>query len=381
MKTVYFDNAATTAVHTDVKQAIFDAFDIYGNPSSSHEYGQSAKWLLESSRNKIEENLKLPSKSFIFTGSGSEADNMAIHMAVQYGLLHNRNKIVTSTVEHHAVLKTIQSLNKDVEVQYIDVDNNGKIDMNKLSRMIDYKTSLVTIMTSNNETGVMFDIYTIAEMIHSKGGLLHTDAVQGITHMQLASSLVDMYSMSGHKIGAPKGIGGLYINPALLEEFKEHSLIKGGGQEFNLRAGTENVPYAVGLSKAIETLTQNRSSKNETIKNLNNYFVQQLKIKFPYCKINGDVSLKDKNPGIINFSIGYADAASVVTWMSLNNICISSGSACNTGSSEPSHVLTAMGMSRQEAFSSIRISFSENNTYEEIDYFMDVLKQFEKTYK
>ena len=380
MKIVYFDNAATTSVNPLVRKAICDSFDIYGNPSSNHTLGISAKELLNKSRSNIENSLKLPTNSFIFTGSGSEADNMAIRMAVEYGLLHNRNKIITSTVEHHAVLNTIKSLN-NVEIVYVDVDNNGKVDINKLSRMIDYRTSLVSFMTSNNETGVMFDIYTIAEIIHRKGGLFHTDAVQGITHMPIASALVDMYSISGHKLGAPKGIGGLYVNPALLEEFKDHSITKGGGQEFHLRAGTENVPYAVGLSKAIELLVENRHNKNETITNLNNYFVQQLHAKFPHCKINGDISLIDKNPGIINFSIGYADAASVVTWMSLNNICISSGSACNTGSPEPSHVLTAMGLSRQEAFSSIRISFSENNTYEEIDYFMDVLKQFEKTYK
>lgn len=380
MKIVYFDNAATTSVNPLVRKAICDSFDIYGNPSSNHTLGISAKELLNKSRSNIENSLKLPTNSFIFTGSGSEADNMAIRMAVEYGLLHNRNKIITSTVEHHAVLNTIKSLN-NVEIVYVDVDNNGKVDINKLSRMIDYRTSLVSFMTSNNETGVMFDIYTIAEIIHRKGGLFHTDAVQGITHMPIASALVDMYSISGHKLGAPKGIGGLYVNPALLEEFKDHSITKGGGQEFHLRAGTENVPYAVGLSRAIELLVENRHNKNETITNLNNYFVQQLHAKFPHCKINGDISLIDKNPGIINFSIGYADAASVVTWMSLNNICISSGSACNTGSPEPSHVLTAMGLSRQEAFSSIRISFSENNTYEEIDYFMDVLKQFEKTYK
>ena len=380
MKIVYFDNAATTSVNPFVRKAICDSFDIYGNPSSNHTLGISAKELLNKSRSNIENSLKLPTNSFIFTGSGSEADNMAIRMAVEYGLLHNRNKIITSTVEHHAVLNTIKSLN-NVEIVYVDVDNNGKVDINKLSRMIDYRTSLVSFMTSNNETGVMFDIYTIAEIIHRKGGLFHTDAVQGITHMPIASALVDMYSISGHKLGAPKGVGGLYVNPALLEEFKDYSITKGGGQEFHLRAGTENVPYAVGLSRAVELLVENRHNKNETITNLNNYFVQQLHAKFPHCKINGDISLIDKNPGIINFSIGYADAASVVTWMSLNNICISSGSACNTGSSEPSHVLTAMGLSRQEAFSSIRISFSENNTYEEIDYFMDVLKQFEKTYK
>lgn len=380
MKHVYLDNAATTKMDKRVKEEIYKSFDIYGNPSSNHTAGFHAHEMVENSRRYIEDKLKLKPKSFIFTGSGSESNNMAIKMAAEYGLLYNKNKIITSTVEHSSVLKTVEAL-RDVEVQYIGVDSNGRIDMNELFRMIDYKTSLVSIMTSNNETGVMFDIYTIADMAHNKGALFHTDAIQGITHTHVVSSFVDMISISGHKFGAPKGIGGLYINPSLIDDFKQHSITKGGNQEFGLRSGTENTPYIIGLSEAVDILVSTRENKKNITTALYSYFVQELVRKFPYCKINGDVPIDEKNPSIVNFSIGFADASSVVTWMALNDICISSGSACNTGSHDPSHVLTSMGISREDAFSSLRISFSENNTFDEIDYFMKKLKEFEMKYK
>lgn len=380
MSCVYFDNAATMPVSKNVKDVICDAFDIYGNPSSQHNTGRVAKALLNQSRANIEKNLGLPNNSFVFTSGGTESDNMAIKMCVEYGLKHGRNKIITSTVEHHAILNTIKKLD-NVIVEYIDVNKDGIIDIKKLESMVDYKTSLVSIMTSNNETGVIFDIYAIAELVHRKGGLFHTDAVQGITHMPIASALVDLYSISGHKFSAPKGIGGLYINPAIIEEIKPYSIITGGQQEFGLRASTENTPYIAGMSQAIDDLTKNRNNTNKTISELSSYFKEQLSIKFEYCKVNGINDNKFRNPSIINFSTGFADAASIVEWMSLNNICISSGSACNTGSTNPSHVLTAMGLTSKEAFSSVRVSLSQYNTKEEIDYFMDVFKSFESRYK
>jgi cysteine desulfurase len=221
----------------------------------------------------------------------------------------------------------------------------------------------------------------VSEIAHRHGALFHTDAVQGITYMNIPANVVDMMSLSGHKYGAPKRIGALYINPFIIPEIKGYGLISGGKQEFGLRAGTENIPYIVGFAQATIDLVKNKEEKIKKETYLHDYLISKLKQNFPYIKINGYESAKYKNPGILNFSLGFADAASVVEWMNIYEICISSGSACNTGSIHPSHVLTAMGMDEQRAFSSIRVSLSEMNTEEEIDRFIEVLKDFENIYK
>lgn len=379
---IYFDNAATTNVSANVKETIINALDSYGNPSSQYDLGKDAKKMINNARHNIETTMGLYKNSIVFTGSGSEADNLAIKAGFLHGLNRGRNKIVISAVEHHAVTHAAEQMALlGAEIVTVDVDAKGCIDYEDLRNKVDYNTAIVSVMLSNNEVGSINNPYLCCEIAHEKGALFHIDAVQGITHMKIHPNMADLIAFSGHKIHAPKGIGALYINPMIKEEFDGFSLICGGKQEMGLRAGTENVPYIVGFSQAITDLYCDMPSKVATLESLNNYFTTQLLLYFPYIRINGHVDYKKKNPSIINFSVGYADAASIVEYMNLNGICISSGSACNTGSPKPSHVLTAMGCSERTAFSSVRVSLSELNTKEEIDKFIDVLRRFEKIFR
>lgn len=379
---IYFDNAATTPISKNVKNAIINALDIYGNPSSQYDIGKESKAIIEQSRHKIEDALGLPKNSIVFTSGGSEADNFALYAGWLYGKRRGRNKVVISSVEHHAIGHAAEQLRLlGAEIVVIDVDGCGSLDLEQLKNSVDYNTAIVSIMASNNETGTTSDIFFVSEIAHKHGALFHTDAVQGITYMNIPANVVDMMSLSGHKYGAPKGIGALYINPFMMPEIKGYELISGGKQEFGLRGGTENIPYIVGFAQATVDLVKTKEEKIERETRLHNYLLGKLKQDFPYIKINGYESAKHKNPGILNFSLGFADAASVVEWMNIYEICISSGSACNTGSNKPSHVLTAMGMDEQRAFSSVRVSLSELNDEKEIDRFIEVLKDFEKVYK
>ena len=379
---IYFDNAATTIVDSDVKQAIVRDFDAFGNPSSSYDIGKAAKHILNNNRHIIENCLSLPRDSFIFTSGGSEADNFAIKAGFLYGLARGKNKIVISSIEHHAITHAANQMKFfGAVVECVQVNHDGTLNIEDLKRKVDSKTAIVSIMASNNEIGTILDIYYASEIAHRFGAIFHTDAVQGITHMPIAASMVDMFSISGHKFHTPKGIGGLYIEPHLKDELIGMNLINGGGQEFGLRAGTENVPYSSGLATAVTKLVNNRKEKNKYISELNEYATKQLKNAFPYLKFNGPNNLQLKNLSIINVSFGFADAASIVEWCNLYEICIASGSACNTGSNKPSHVLTSIGCSEREAFSSIRVSMSEDNTKEDIDKLITALKAFENRYK
>lgn len=379
---IYLDNAATTNVSTSVKNAIIDSFDSYGNPSSQYDIGKEARKLIDGARHKIETTMGLYKNSIIFTGSGSEADNFAIKAGFLYGIKRGRNKIVISSVEHHAVTHAAEQMKLlGAEVVIVDVDKYGRINYEDLKNKIDGNTAIVSIMLSNNETGTINNPYVCCELAHEMGALFHMDAVQGITHMKIHPCMADLIAFSGHKIHAPKGIGALYIHPELKDELNGLSLICGGKQEMGLRAGTENVPYIVGFAQAIVDLYENMNEKMAIEEHLNNYLTTKLYKYFPYIKINGEVDYKKKNPSIVNFSVGYADAASIVEYMNLNGICISSGSACNTGSPKPSHVLTAMGCDERTAFSSVRISLSELNTESDIDKFIETLMRFEKIFK
>jgi cysteine desulfurase len=379
---IYLDNAATTCVTKEVHDVIAKNLNIYGNPSSSYAIGKESNKILNDSRRTIESCLNLPQNSFIFTSGGSEADNIAIKAGFIHGLMRGRKKIVISSVEHHAISHAAEQMKFfDAIVEYVKVTPDGEIDINDLQNKVDTNTAIVSIMTSNNETGTIMNIYAASEIAHKFGALFHTDAVQGITHMSIAAAMVDMYSISGHKFHVPKGIGGLYIEPHLQEDLKQMSLISGGKQEFGLRAGTENIAYAIGLSVGIQSLVKNMSKKVQHLEMMHSYALEQLMKNFPYIKINGTTNVKRKNPSIINASFGFADAASIVEWANLFDICIASGSACNTGSNKPSHVLTAMGCGEKEAFSSIRISMSEDTSTGDIDELIKVLKSFESRYK
>ena len=379
---IYLDNAATTSISENVKNVVVEHLNIYGNPQSQYDFGKESKKIITNSRKNIEKTFEFPNNSVIFTGSGSEADNLAIKAGFLHGMKRGRNKVVISSIEHHAIINAAESLKTfGAEVVYVDVYKNGEINLEDLYNKVDYKTAIVSIMLSNNEVGTINNVYACREVAHNKGALFHTDAVQGITHIMINSDMGDMISFSGHKFRAPKGIGALYVHPDVMNELQGMSLINGGKQEFGMRAGTENIPYIAGFAQAVIDLKNNMKTKLAIEECLHDYLLTKLNLCFPYIKVNGTINTKKKNPSILNFSIGYADAASVVEYMNVNNICISSGSACNTGSPKPSHVLTAMGCSEQTAFSSIRVSLSELNTEEEIDKFVETLWRFEKIFK
>ena len=369
---IYFDNAATTQISKNVKNAIVSSFDVYGNASSQYDLGRASKSIINNSRANIERYLNLSPNSFIFTGCGSESDTFAIQAGFKYGRLNGRYKIIISSIEHHAVTHAAEAMKQfGAIVEVVRVNNEGIVDLNHLRELVDRRTAIVSIMASNNEIGSIQNLQAISKIAHDNGALFHTDAVQGIVHMDIDVSNIDMMSISGHKFNAPKGIGGLYINPNLKEQFSGFNLIAGGKQEFGLRAGTENIPYIVGLAQAVKDLVINKQINNQIESSLSEYMRLQIKTHFPYAKINGPASPELRHPGIVNICFGFADAASIVEWMNLYGICISSGSACNTGSPKPSHVLTAIGRTSDEAFSSIRVSFSHDNTKEDIKLMND----------
>lgn len=382
---IYFDNASTVPMLESVKQEIVTGFSIQGNPSSQYTAGREAKTMISKCRSKIETRLNIESNSFIFTSGGSESDYVAIKAAFLYGLSRNRRKIIVSSIEHHAILNTCLELKKlGAQIEYIKVDHFGFPDLNDLKSKLDYNTAIVSIMTSNNEIGTIIDIYKIAEMAHKYGALFHTDAVQGITHQRiLRNNGIDMYSISAHKFGGPKGIGGLYINPNLADDFRNQKimLIPGGNQELFLRGGTENVPYIMGMVKAIEVLNDNFKNIIEKEQAIQDYAYNKIKKSFPSVSLNGPSEFRYRNPSNLNFAFHYADASSIVEWCNMYGVNISSGSACNTGSRDPSHVLKAIGLSDQDARSSIRLSFSDKNTTDEVDNFIEVLKIFEHRFK
>ena len=379
---IYLDNAATTSISEKVKNVVVEHLNTYGNPSSQYDLGKESKKIITNSRRIIENAFGFANDTIIFTGSGSEADNLAIKAGFLHGMNRGRNKIVISSVEHHAIINAAESLRRfGAEIVYVDVYETGEINLEDLYNKVDYKTAIVSVMLSNNEVGTTNNVYVCREVAHNKGALFHTDAVQGITHVAINSDMGDMISFSGHKFRALKGIGALYIHPAVMKEINGMSLIHGGKQEFGMRAGTENVPYIAGFAQAVLDLKSNMQAKLAIEEHLHNYLLTQLNLYFPYIKVNGSVNTKKKNPSILNFSIGYADAASVVEYMNINDIYISSGSACNTGSPKPSHVLTAMGCNEQTAFSSIRVSISELNSEMDINAFIEVLRKFEKIFR
>lgn len=379
---IYLDNAATTPVSKNVKNAITAAFDTFGNPSSQYDLGRNSKSLISHARTNIEKHLCLPYQSFVFTSCGSESDTFAIQAGFKLGLKHGRNKIIISSIEHHAITHAAEAMKSfGAVVDIVPVDSNGFVVLEELRKMVDEYTAIVSIMASNNEIGTIQDLYTISQIAHNKGALFHTDAVQGIVHMDIDVTNIDMMSISGHKLNVPKGVAGIYINPNIKPLVSGLNLIAGGKQEFGLRAGTENIPYIIGLSQGIEDLTLEKETRNTIEWELSEYTRQKIKTHFPYAKFNGPDTKENCHPGIINVSFGFADAASIVEWMNIYGICISSGSACNTGSPKPSHVLMAIGRTEEEAFSSIRISLSHMNTRDEIDEFISAMKEFEKRYK
>lgn len=365
MENVYFDNSATTRIDEEVLREMMPFFkENYGNASSIYKLGRTSKKAIEESREKIAKAINANPEDIYFTAGGSESDNTIIK-----GIAHfNKNKgnhIVTSKIEHPAVLETCKQLEQEgFEITYINVNNNGIIDLEELKKSITENTILISIMFANNEIGTIQPIKEIGEIARKHKIVFHTDAVQAIgsVPIDVKKLNIDSLSMSAHKFYGPKGIGALYVKNGI----KFRKLIAGGHQEKDKRAGTENVAGIVGMGKAIEIATNNIAGHNEKIQKLRDYYISEIKEKIPNIKINGD--LEKRLPGNANISFESIKGDSLLFNLDLKGICASSGSACSSGSIDPSHVLKAIKAPENFLNNSLRISIGKYNTKEEVDY-------------
>ncbi len=367
---IYADNAATTAVSEKVLQAMLPYFrTAFGNASSIYKLGRDAQRDVEAARAKVAKAIGAEPREIFFTSCGSESDNWAIKGIAENLAKRGKKHIVTSVFEHHAVLHTCQYLEKKgFEVTYVPVSDKGLIDPEDVRNAIRDDTALVTIMYANNEIGTIQPIEEIAAICKEKKVIFHTDAVQALGHVDIdvKKQGIDMLSLSGHKIHAQKGIGALYVRKGIVLP----NLIHGGAQERNKRAGTENVPAIVGLGVAIETATKNIAERNAVIVPRRNRLIDGI-LKLPYTRLNGD---RDKRlPGNLNISIEGIEGESLLLMLDQYGICASSGSACTSGSLDPSHVLLAIGLKHEVAHGSLRLSIEENVTDEDVDYILEVI--------
>ncbi len=369
-RTIYADNAATTAVSEEVLAAMLPYFrENFGNASSIYKLGRDAQKAVETAREKVAKAIGAEPREIYFTSCGSESDNWAIKGTAELMAAKGRKHIITSVFEHHAVLHTTEYLEKHgFEVTYVPVSDKGLIDPEDVRKAIRDDTALVTIMYANNEIGTIQPVDEIAAICHEKGVLFHTDAVQAVGHVDIDVHRqgIDMLSLSGHKIHAQKGIGALYVRKGIILP----NLIHGGGQERGKRAGTENVPAIVGLGTAIEAATRNIAEKNAVITPRRNRLIDGI-LKLPYTRLNGD---RDKRlPGNLNISIEGIEGESLLLMLDMNGICASSGSACTSGSLDPSHVLLSIGLKHEVAHGSMRLSIEDDVTDEDIDYILEVI--------
>ena len=370
MKTIYFDNNATTQTDEEVLKAMLPYFvENYGNPSSIYKIGRENRKAVEEARKKVATALNCEPDEIYFTSGGSEADNTAIR-GIAYQYQKKGNHIITSKIEHPAVLETCKQLEKEgFEVTYVGVKENGILDLEELKSAIKATTILISVMFANNEIGTIQPIQEIGEIAQKHHIFFHTDAVQavGSVSIDVKALHIDALSLSAHKFYGPKGIGALYMKKGI--QFGK--LINGGHQEKNKRAGTENVAGIVGLGKAIELAYENLEEHNKTIQALRDYYVAQVEEKIPYIHINGD--RKKRLPGNSNISFRFIEGEGLLLNLDLKGICASSGSACTSGSLDPSHVLLAIGLPHEIAHGSLRISIGKYNTKEEIDYVVENL--------
>lgn len=366
----YFDHAATTAVKEEVLKEMLPYFSInYGNASSIYSLGRQSKRALDNARMQVAMALNCSPREIYFTGCGSESDNIALK-GIAYANKHKGNHIITTKIEHPAILNTCRSLEKDgFHVTYLNVDENGFIDINELKASITDKTILISIMFANNEIGTIQPIKEIGEIANSKQIYFHTDAVQAVGNVRInvKDMGIDLLSMSAHKFYGPKGVGALYVK----EGINFNKLQDGGHQEKDKRAGTENVAGIVGLGKAIEIAYKNFDKYNEKLTTLRDYYISQVEAKIPKVKLNGD-RIK-RLPGNANISFKGIEGESLLLNLDLKGICASSGSACSTGSLNPSHVLMAIGLPHEIAHGSLRTTFGDENTKEDVDYLVDNL--------
>ena len=372
MKTIYFDHAATTAVAREVKEAMDPYFcENYGNASSLYDLGYKSKEAINEARIKVAKVLNAKPNEIYFTSCGSESDNLALK-GVARANRQKGNHIITSKIEHPAVLNTCKQLEKEgFKVTYLNVNKKGFVDLEELKNSINSNTILVSIMFANNEVGTIQPIKQIANIVHKYNAIFHTDAVQAVGNVKIdvLEMGIDLLSMSAHKFYGPKGVGALYVR----KNVNFVQLQNGGHQENDKRAGTENVAGIVGLGKAIELADKNMEENNKKLLELRQYFLEQIKNKMPYIRINGD--LNNRLPGNINISFLYVNGKDIVKMLANYGICTSSGSACSSGLPQPSHVLLAMGLNEGIAKSSLRITLGKENTKEDIDYLVKALEE------
>ncbi len=372
MNRIYMDNAATTRVTEPVAQAMMPYLtEVFGNPSSVHGFGRDARKALDHARAQVAQALGAEPREIYFTGCGTESDNWAIRGAA-YAHKNKGNHIITTTIEHHAVLHTCEQLEKEgFEVTYLEVDENGLIDLKALEAAIRPTTILITVMAANNEIGTLEPIEEIGSIARAHNVLFHTDAVQAIGSVpfDVKRMNIDMLSLSGHKFHAPKGVGALYIRSGV----KIDRLIRGGAQERGQRAGTENLASIVGMGRAIELATQNLEAHNAKLSALRDRMIQGILDKIPEVRLNGHPTLR--LPGNVNVSVRYIEGESLLLSLDLKGIAASSGSACTSGSLDPSHVLLAIGLPHEIAHGSLRFSLSEENTEAEVDYVVNTLQE------
>lgn len=372
-KFVYADNAATTPLSESAYNAMKPWLtEFYGNPSSLYRIGNEARHAMSQARRQVAAALNAADPSeIIFTGGGSQADNLAITGFVKGPSAKGRRHIITSKIEHHAVLYTCEALEKEgFPVTYLNVDQEGHVDLEQLKSAITDDTALVTIMAANNEIGTIQDLKAIAEIAHAHGAVFHTDAVQAVGHMHIdvQEMGIDMLSLSAHKFRGPKGIGALYIKKGIALK----PLVYGGGQERGLCSGTENVAGMVGLGQAIEDACgENLDKKMGYVRRLTDRLVKGIMDKVPYTHYTGDPV--NRLPGTASFVFEAIEGEGLILRLDFAGICGSTGSACSTGSLDPSHVLMAIGLPHEIAHGSLRLTLGEQNTEEDVDYLIDTV--------
>ncbi|HJC88713.1 MAG TPA: cysteine desulfurase NifS [Candidatus Eisenbergiella intestinigallinarum] len=369
---IYLDNAATTKTAPEVVKAMLPYFsEHYGNPSSIYSLGTESKKAVSGVRESIAKSLGAATNEIYFTAGGSEADNWAIKATAE-AYAQKGKHIITSAIEHHAVLHTCEYLEKrGFEVTYVGVDENGILKLDELEKAIRPDTILISVMFANNEIGTIQPIKEIGRIAKEHGILFHTDAVQayGQLPINVDEYQIDMLSASAHKLNGPKGIGFLYIRKGL----KTRSFIHGGAQERSRRAGTENVPGIVGLGAASERAFARMEEKTKKEIELRDYLIRRIEEEVPYCRLNGDRTRR--LPNNVNFSFRFVEGESLLIMLDMRGICASSGSACTSGSLDPSHVLLAIGLPHEIAHGSLRLTLSEENTKEELDTTVEAIKE------
>mgnify|MGYP001662475581 FL=1 len=370
MRKVYLDNAATTALSPAVLEQMMPYLTtIYGNPSSPHSFGQEARKGVEHARDQVAKALNALPEEIIFTGCGTESDNTVLFgVAERYA--KKGNHIITTNVEHHAILHTCEALEKrGVKVTYLPVDENGMVTAEQVEKAITDQTILVSIMFANNEVGTIMPVAEIGKVCREHGVLFHTDAVQAVGHVpvDVKAMNIDMLSLSAHKFHGPKGVGALYVKKGI----RLPAYVMGGAQERNRRAGTENVAGIVGLGAAIEIAVQQLPESAARMTKLRDKLIAGIAERIPEVKLNGHPTLR--LPNNVNYSIKYIEGESILLMLDMNGIAASSGSACTSGSLDPSHVLLALGLTHEVAHGSVRLTLSDETTEEDIDYVLEIL--------